>query len=315
MEVEPARERRENEQEEEVRTVKKRRRSEIWKEFIVSREHYQCRHCETKLKAGNSTTTMRHHLKTHGWKPVTSGPERAPFDPLVAHQLLARLFATACLPLQLVEHENFKKFIAYLHAEYQLPSRWILRNDILPKLRDTVADRIRDKLKTIKMVSLTTDIWTSLATKGYLALTCHGIDKHFELSTFLLEILPIKESEKAVVLAPMIREALDKWDIPLGRVLCGTTDGASNMRSVIQGQLGVNWLHCIAHILNLCVRDALKHQRVKPMLKRAMTISNFFRGSPKAARALEENQQLLRINPLKLTIDNETRWNSALKMF
>jgi hypothetical protein len=72
------------------------------------------------------------------------------------------------------------------------------------------------------------------------------------------------------------------------------TDGASVMKSTAAA-LGLNWLHCFPHRLNLVVKNNLKLPRVKDLLDRVRPIINHFRKSAKSWEALKvslKNHQL-----------------------
>lgn len=96
------------------------------------------------------------------------------------------------------------------------------------------------------------------------------------------------------------------------RIVCVTTDSASNMKRAIETELDLAWMACLAHGLNLSVRKGLGV--VRDLLKRCKKIAKFFRRSNKARRVLQEKQQALGLKERSMQLDNKTRWNSAYKM-
>lgn len=56
--------------------------------------------------------------------------------------------------------------------------------------------------------------------------------------------------------------------------MCITTDGASNMKVAIRETFGrdtYNW--CMAHMLELCAKDAAKEEDVKPLLEKVKELA------------------------------------------
>jgi hypothetical protein len=78
------------------------------------------------------------------------------------------------------------------------------------------------------------------------------------------------------------------------------------MKSTAAG-LGLNWLHCFPHRLNLVVKDNLKLPRVKDLLDRVRPIINHFRRSAKSWEALKVSMKNHQSPELKLIWDVEKR--------
>jgi len=77
-------------------------------------------------------------------------------------------------------------------------------------------------------------------------------------------------------------------------------------------KLGFKWFPCLAHVINLCVEDALKP--LKSTLKKARKISTFFHKSQKKADELKIEQRRLGMNSSVVVRDVKTRWNSTYDM-
>ena len=55
----------------------------------------------------------------------------------------------------------------------------------------------RKSVAKIEYCALTTDIWTSQATMGYVTVTCHFLMDNWELKSIVLETTQIEESHTA----------------------------------------------------------------------------------------------------------------------
>ena len=90
-------------------------------------------------------------------------------------------------PIWIVEFEGFRSLLSHLEPGYTLPSHKNFVSDINHKF-----ETCKDKLKThlegeSPCVSITTDIWTSMATEAYMTVTAHYIDASWKMQNFMLE--------------------------------------------------------------------------------------------------------------------------------
>lgn len=97
-------------------------------------------------------------------------------DPDVLREMILTLVVKHELPLRFVEYEEFRKLLLYVYPSYNTISRGTLLNDV-HKLYKRKKLSIMEGLKSSRgRVSITTDLWTSIANDGYMALTAHYID-------------------------------------------------------------------------------------------------------------------------------------------
>lgn len=77
-----------------------------------------------------------------------------------------------------------------------MTSRKMLANNLIPELYAKLYVGIKEELKEVKYVALTTDMWTSVAGQDYMALTCHFLisDKTtINTNHKCLEVVPFTE--------------------------------------------------------------------------------------------------------------------------
>lgn len=117
----------------------------------------------------------------------------------------------------------------------------------------------KDKTKAIvakaSAVSLTSDMWTSINTDAYLAVTCHFIDETTSLQSVVLGVQHFPEAHTAANMASMKTSLMSEWGISK-KVTCLVTDGAANMGACAR-ELNLRHTICVAHTLNLMVKKAL----------------------------------------------------------
>ncbi|KAK0144577.1 Zinc finger BED domain-containing protein 4 [Merluccius polli] len=110
-----------------------------------------------------------------------------------------------------------------------------------------------------------------------------------------------------------LKRITDEWAITQ-KVIAVVTDNGANMVSAVHK---AGWKHypCIAHTLNLVVKDGIKavHEVVQ-LLTTCSSIVSFFHHSAKATEKLKQIQKQLKVAEHKLIQSVETRWNSVFYM-
>ena len=227
---------------------------------------------------------------------------------------MAQLITEDCLPLSFTENPNLRAYSDYLRPGYKPPCRITLTNKLLPKIKAALEKTMKAKLDTIDFVSISFDGWTSDALQNSIAVLCHGITPNWTLETFLLDVVPVDESETAVHIANMVRRVLKEWDIPLEAVVTAATDGAPNMQCSVAKELDLPWIYCAAHAINRAVFNALDARPIKTVVKRSNALCALFHW-PAARRGLLKYQQQLGLSTKVLKASCPTRWGSIKKMF
>jgi hypothetical protein len=115
------------------------------------------------------------------------------FCPKRFRELLVASVIKHELPFRFVKYDGIREMIKYLRSDAPLISRNTLKADLR-----NLHLREKQKVKYILNVCpgriyLTSDLWTSLTTDGYMCLTTHFIDKNWVLSKRVLNfsLMPI----------------------------------------------------------------------------------------------------------------------------
>nr|UMO78462.1 hAT family C-terminal dimerization region domain containing protein [Pandoravirus belohorizontensis] len=291
----------------------RKRTSEVWAHFGETEDGRECNHCGHLFSMTTATGTLMRHLKSEHDDTVEVRKEGV-FEKKTADALVTKLITNKCLPLSLVDDEDFVELLGYLRPKYKPPKRRNLRRE-LPEAKAVLTAAMKKKIRTIDHFSLTLDAWTSAANRSYIAVTVHGVSTAWILESFVLDVVPVKCSETAEFLTEVVREVLQAWEIDMTRVVAITSDGAANMKAAVTKCLNIEWIYCVAHLLNRSVRLALESDQIEPVLRSAKAISKTFKASPAAKRMLANRQKALGLRVRTLKIDNKTRWGSAHRMF
>lgn len=225
-------------------------------------------------------------------------------------------------PFQIVENSGFQEYSKVLNAEYKLPNRKQLALMVDEKYK-LVSKSLKNELHDITYLALTSDIWTSDSNKSLISLTAHYIYE-YKLKSVVISTSEIQLHHTAENIALAIQEIMDQWEIS-SKVVSIVTDNAAAMKKAVSECLNKRNHFCVAHTLNLAVKDCLEKEtfdlggntsnyQLQQLLTKCRAIVSHFKHSTKSSYALLKMQEQLNVNTLKLKQDVRTRWNSIFYM-
>nr|XP_043619135.1 zinc finger BED domain-containing protein DAYSLEEPER-like isoform X2 [Erigeron canadensis] len=242
-------------------------------------------------------------------------------DDLAIKEALLDFFVCAEVPFKLVEHWAFVRMVYQLNGKVKLPSRHKLSKDIAKyylEERSKLFLYLSDPKTTIH---LTTDTWTSSCQKvNYMVVTAHFIDENWVMHKRIINFRPI-ESHSGDDIGPELLRCIDCWGIQ--NVMTITLDNASSNDKAIEYLLkelpnlydkGKHFhVRCMAHILNLIVKDALRSQTHH--VERVQKAIRYIRRSTQRITKFKECMEKEKIeSEMFLCLDYPTRWNSTYEM-
>ena len=183
----------------------------------------------------------------------------------VFREMLVKAIIKQNLPFSFVEYEGNRKVFSYLNSDVKHKSRNTSKADFL-KLYKKEKDDIKNKLKSIPgRICLTSDLWTSITSKGYICLTAHYLDENWELKNIILNFCHIPPPHTGTLLSKKILSFLEEWGIEkkifsITLDNASNNDNASNKKKLNEGGLllydGIFFhVRCGAHILNLIIQE------------------------------------------------------------
>ena len=127
--------------------------------------------------------------------------------------------------------------------------------DHLPQLHEASKLELKGALAEIDYCSMTTDLWTSCTTMGFITITCHFITNTWELKSLVLETIHVNASHTAENIASALLKVANEWNIA-EKVSCAITDNANNIVAAVKI---TGWPHlpCFAHTINLIVTNSI----------------------------------------------------------
>jgi hypothetical protein len=199
-------------------------------------------------------------------------------------------------PFSVVEQADFREFCSSLREEYPMPTRNTIKHRILQRWQDE-KNRVRSRLKAElcrRRCGITTDMWTSAAKKGYMVVTVHYINSDWDMKHVILAFIRVLYPHTGERLAEHLLTAVRGMDpLLLQSVWAITADNASSNASMVNhinltlpvlidqcledaiadeaandsrsfefspsSANEVFQLPCMAHTLQLAVKEGLKH--------------------------------------------------------
>ena len=204
----------------------------------------------------------------------------------------------------------------YLEPGYVIPCRKKFAADITfkhTKCQEVLKERLKNETK---FITLTTDIWTSMATESYITVTAHYIDGNWELQAFVLETMPFPDRHTGINIADKLKGLAERWGI-MDNVRMVSHDQGSNIKAAMEIlHEECNWksLCCAAHCLQLCISAGFSISAIDRLLSAAKKIVTHFHHSTVASEALKQKQAQMNMSCKKLVTSCATRWNSTYEM-
>lgn len=214
------------------------------------------------------------------------------------------------------EHRSLSEALQYINPNVHLWSRTTARNTAT-EIFDSMFSQVKDDLSKMDcMISLTTDLWTSLADVPYIAVTGHYITDDWTLKKIVLDISNIRHPHGAIEIAASIVEVLNKFGITQ-KILCCTHDNARNQikaMQILKPSLSALFFdrRCAAHILDLVVKDGLAPINAEVEKIRDFVIA--LKRSTKMKQDFKDISSAVNPNCRNIPADVSTRWNSVFLM-
>jgi hypothetical protein len=301
---------------------------------------HNAKFCDHKYIANSShgTGNLQKHMKNCGGKTehniqqlLLSGSQgnlsvsASKFCPKRYRELLIAAIVKHELPFSFVEYDGIREMIRYCHKDVPLISRNTAKADLV-KMYLLEKQKVKSFLNVCPgRISLTSDMWTSLKTDGYICLTAHFIDKDWVLHKKVLNFSFMPPPHNSTCLAEKVDDLLQEWGIDK-KIFSLTLDNASandscvdklkpklKMKNALLCEGEFFHMYCCANILNLIVQDGLKE--ITDAIQNIRDSVKYFRGSQvRKHNFLHAVTQMSLDSNKGLKQDVPTRWNSTYLM-
>ena len=99
-----------------------------------------------------------------------------------------------------------------LEPRYNIPSQKYFSETVIPSIVERMVCVIRGKLKVIKYLSFTNDVWSSnVSSDSLLSLTDHWVSDDFQLISAVLQAKSLKKWHTGEYKAMKIAKIMEDW--------------------------------------------------------------------------------------------------------
>ncbi|GJR72973.1 zinc finger BED domain-containing protein RICESLEEPER 2-like protein [Tanacetum coccineum] len=196
-----------------------------------------CTQCKKVLLYEHGTSNIRRHIcKCFGVdlnnKADAPPPKRICLDQAKFREKLAVSIIKHNYPFSYVEHEGTRDLHTFLHPDANPICRNTVKKEVL-SMYEREKLRIKRELEKIKgRICLTSDLWTSVTSDGYMTLTAHYIDESWVLRKKVLNFRVIPPPHTGSLLAHSVITFLREWGIE-NKVFTITLDNATNNNGLV----------------------------------------------------------------------------------
>ncbi len=239
-------------------------------------------------------------LTGHGFSVIKR--EHAKIEKEVA--MLACLVSNN-LPFHLLDSQQFVDWMATLDAVY--PSRASIMK-LLPVLYDIAAGHYEQLIRDCGVVTLTFDLWTSLAQSKYLVVTYEFMDAAFVRHSVPLDLVRVAGGAYGEAIASLIKARLVQHKLDDVLVASTVSDSGSNCVNVKELLTAGDDEPCFLHNLDHVVKDVLSNAALSigRDFSALVSVIGAIRGSPQLRDAMA--QRAGDDTSLELILPSETRW-------
>ncbi|XP_026428704.1 zinc finger BED domain-containing protein RICESLEEPER 2-like [Papaver somniferum] len=227
-------------------------------------------------------------------------------DQMKLRDLFSALLIARNVPFALVEWKEFRDICTYLNEDAKLISRNTGKSDVVKKHK-AQKEIIRNRLKLAPgRICLTSDMWTSVTTTGYISLTAHYLDQDWVLQKKLLNLCPLPPPHTGEHLSTKLFAMIEDW-------------GIEDKSRLVAKKIFLNdgkFFHVryCAHILALIVKEGLK--KIDPAVIKIRASVKSLKKSQVRKQKFLDIVNTLGMSGIKRGIrqDVKTRWNSTYLM-
>ena len=175
-------------------------------------------------------------------------------------------------------------------------SYWDILSQVTPlnMMFENKKGSLKNKLKDVENIALTTDCWMSRSQEGYMTVTAHYIED-WQHHSAILDTSPVAQLDMgdsndngpqrhtAPALAQQLKNVAEQWQIE-DKISVVVNDNASNTKGVGNLAFGVPDVGCAAHPLQLAVNTGL-NRSIRKVVAGANRLFGHFKHSTIATKA------------------------------
>ena len=283
-----------------------------------------CKH-SNRCKERKKVLRVSEQLSTSIMSPDGVAMGHWTFNPALAHRELMMMIVLHELALSLVEYDGFRRFVSSLNPSFKMICRKTVKEDCMKAFKEEKRN-LRAMFKNAKSrFSLTSDLWTSNQTVGYICITAHFIDEEWKPQKRIVKFAAMETPHTGAAMFNVMVNSIREWNME-DNLFAVTLDNASNngammkllkshllLKKMLVGDGKLFHQRCAAHVINLICQAGLDF--LSPMISMIRDSVKFIRSSQTRKEKFDEIVGQLGVLCEKTpSLDVPTRWNSTYLM-
>ncbi|KAM0837010.1 hypothetical protein ACQ4PT_061943 [Festuca glaucescens] len=210
--------------------------SKVWREYEPKRVDgiviaAECKHCARNICAErkHGTSSLRKHLKrckerkkvlrvSSQLSASIMSPDGVSighwiFDQALARRELMRMIVLHELAFSLVEYDGFRRFVSSLNPSFKMICRKTVKKDCLKAFKEEMCSLQAIFRHSRSKISLTSDMWTSDRTVGFICITAHFIGHDWKLQKRIVKFAAMETPHTGVAMFNVMVNFIREWNI------------------------------------------------------------------------------------------------------
>ncbi|KAH6764867.1 hypothetical protein C2S52_013861 [Perilla frutescens var. hirtella] len=207
-------------------TAKRRKKtSKVWEDFktivdrgVMQAECIYCKHRLSMNKLGCTTHLGRHAggctakmNKLRGQKKISlalataetvASVQNFKYNQSNVREAFAHMVIVHELPFNVAEYELFNNFARTLTPHWQKISRFTLKKDCITTF-ELEKKKLKEELKHVDRISVTTNLWKSDQTVSYMVITGHYVDSNWNLQKRTLNFCDVPPPHTGLIMTAL----------------------------------------------------------------------------------------------------------------
>ncbi|XP_041647865.1 zinc finger BED domain-containing protein DAYSLEEPER [Cheilinus undulatus] len=216
---------------------------------------------------------------------------------------LLKMIVAIPQPLGSTENKSFKDFMKGLNPPVEIPTQSVMRS-LLVRVYSEIRNELQSSLKEPEDVVLTCESWSHRVKDSFLTVSCHFVDNHGNLKSYVLSTKYLLRDESADNIIKQISAVVKAWGLE-GKVHAVVRAGLPQLKGV-----RTKWtdMPCFAETLNVVFQDLMSNDELSSVFKKCQDIVRFFKLDSEAEKKLRKIQKKLNMEQNELKVSSGDNW-------
>lgn len=222
---------------------------------------------------------------------------------LTIKRRLLKLIVLAPHSLETVERGAFQEFVKAFSPSVEIPTKSVIRSLLLSTYRER-KEQLRCTLASAEDMVLTCESWSYRAEDSFLSMSCHFVDSHGNLRSYMLSTVCLFRDDSADNIMKQLCTVMKDWGVE-EKVQSVVRAGLPQLKGV-----KTKWrdMPCFADTLNVIFKDLMREDELAGVMRKCQNMVRFFKFDLEAKEKLQEIQKKLNTKQKDLNMNCGDHW-------